>query len=282
MLRSLPLLGIFCLAQQPTSVLLNNGVMMPKVCIGVDHLNSVAETKANVLLALDGGARRFFTSNINGFLAGVGQAVRATSVPRSEIFIMGTTYDKSCSGFNDCYNQTTTIIKSNLAQLQLDFVDMLMEDEQLPPDCNSLQGYWKAFEDSYARKEARSIAISNANPSQVDCIMNMKGTIPALNQVSFSIGYPNSMIAYNLKNNVGTDCFHALGVRHETLTDKDVVAIGQKYQKSPAQIAFRFVIQSNVTFQTTSNSKSDVEADVNLFDFTLSASEMQLLQNKRY
>lgn len=71
-------------------------------------------------------------------------------------------------------------------------------------------------------------------------------------------------------------------MKHEALADPDILSIGRKYNKTAAQVAFYWILQQDVTFQTTGKDIHHFRQDVGIFDFTLSTAEMTLLDNKRY
>ena len=67
-------------------VVLNNGVRMPRVGLGV-YAIPVNQTKDAVLTALSLGYRHIDTAQLYKNEAEVGEAVRASGIPRKEIFV---------------------------------------------------------------------------------------------------------------------------------------------------------------------------------------------------
>ena len=68
------------------SVKLNNGLEMPMVGFGVFQVSD-EETEKAVLEALKAGYRLLDTAAVYGNEAGVGRAIKASGIPREEIFV---------------------------------------------------------------------------------------------------------------------------------------------------------------------------------------------------
>ena len=91
-------------------------------------------------VAIQAGVRNFFSSVLAGNQNGFGEAVKASSVPRSDLFICGSVNTgQSCSGTADCHTQTAQGCAQNLQDLQLDQLDMIMLDYPAG-DCASIAG----------------------------------------------------------------------------------------------------------------------------------------------
>ena len=66
---------------------------------------------------------------------------------RSELFICGSVNTGSCSSYDSCYRATTDGCTTNLNDLDLDYVDMIMLDYPSRAGCDAILGQWMAFED---------------------------------------------------------------------------------------------------------------------------------------
>merc|ERR1712159_413770 len=107
------------------------------------------------------------------------EAINASPVPLADIFVAGTVNTQTCSGAEDCYTKTKTGAESQFQILRKKPLDMLMLDyPPSAPGCDGVLGQWKAFEEFYATKQVRTIAVSNFNPEQLKCISNSSATIP--------------------------------------------------------------------------------------------------------
>merc|ERR1719487_1014608 len=170
--------GHAALTTPSPNVKLNNGLSFPSVSFGLQvYDDGTAEDLTTI--ALQAGIRNFFSSVLAGNQRGFGRAIANTSVPRSEIFICGSvnTGGGACSGKGDCKTQTASGCETNLQDIGVKQLDMIMLDYPAG-DCDSIQGQWEAFEDMMKAGKTRSIAVSNFSPTQLDCLINAKMTKP--------------------------------------------------------------------------------------------------------
>jgi diketogulonate reductase-like aldo/keto reductase len=97
----------------------------PVVSFGLQVYDDGTATQLTTM-ALGVGFRNFFSSVLAGNQQGFGAAIKATSVPRSEIFICGSvnTGSGACSGTADCKTQTAAGCQTNLQDIGVDYLDM--------------------------------------------------------------------------------------------------------------------------------------------------------------
>jgi diketogulonate reductase-like aldo/keto reductase len=118
---------------------MNNGMQFASASFGLQVYDDDT-AKQYTLLAIQAGFRNFFSSVLAGNQNGFGQAVAASPVPRSQLFICGSvnTGSGACSGFDDCKTQTAGGCQQNLADIGVDQLDMIMLDYPAS-DCASIQ-----------------------------------------------------------------------------------------------------------------------------------------------
>ena len=147
-------------------------------------------------------------------------------------------------------------------------------------DCQSIGGQWAAFEEMLRNKTTKSIAVSNFSPQQLKCLPP-NATVPAVNQLPYSVGHGNDNSVEQDKEMGGilVQAYSPLG-SGSVLSDADVVKIGQGHNKSAAQVALRWIIQRNATFTTSSSTLAHFQEDLSIFDFELSGEEMRVLDAK--
>merc|ERR1719277_1348343 len=161
-----------------------------------------------------------------------------------------------------------------------DTLDMIMLDYPSYSGCDAVVGQWKAFEELLANKRVRTIAVSNFSPDQIECITsNASATVPSVNQLHYSVGDAGTMIADNAKYGIYVQSYSPLN-SGSLISDSDCKAIGDKYGKSAAQIALRWIIQTNGTVATQSTSLVHLQEDMDLFDFDLTEEELAKLNAK--
>jgi len=235
-------------------VVLNNGMSFPRVSFGLQVYDDSTATEYT-LLALQAGIRNFFTSVLAGNQKGFGAALAKSKVSREKLFICGSANTGSCSGFQDCYEQTSQACATNMADLGAadglgGYLDMIMLDYP-SSDCDSIRGQWAAFEKMLANKTTKSIAVSNFSPDQLECLPK-NATTPAVNQLQYSIGHGSDpCVSQNAEfGGVVVQAWSPLG-SGSVLSDSDCISIGKAHGKTSAQVALRWILQRNATFTTS-------------------------------
>jgi len=270
------------------SVKLNNGVEMPVLAFGANVWDDQT-CKDATTAALQSGFTFIWSSALIGSTCQQAQGdsisdyLNNTKVSRSDLFIAGTVNSASCNGKTECYTQTKDEAEQQYDILgQKNYLDMLMLDYPASSGgCDSLQGQWQAFSELYAAKRVRSIAVSNFAVDQLKCVMNGTGAVtPASNQLQYSVGHgSDTAVADDLALGVVLQAYSPLN-GGGLPTDPDCVAIGNKHNKTGAQVALKWIIQRNATICTESTDKEYLGEDVDIFDFTLDAADMATLNAK--
>jgi len=261
------------------SVKLNNGVEMPLLSYGA-NLYPALTCRHATTWALQNGFRFIWSSEIVGEACQRAQweAIVASGLPRSEIFVAGTVNTMECRGLEDCYQQTKAGAEKQFGILGSAELDMLMLDYPSGAGCIGIQGQWKALEEIYAAKRVRTISVSNFKRPQLQCIADIPGaTMPSVNQMRYNVGYGSSNLpSENERFGVALQAYSPLGAG-EVLRDPALAEIGQAHGKSPAQVALRWLAQRGVGVNVASTDFQHLHEDASLFGFELSPAEMARL-----
>lgn len=153
-------------------VVLNNGVRMPRVGLGV-YAIPVNQTKDAVLTALSLGYRHIDTAQLYKNEAEVGEAVRASGIPRKEIFVTTKLW-----GARDYEDAKRSIARSQRA-LGIGVIDLLLI--HWPGEDNL--GVYKALEEAYQAGDVRAIGISNFVENLFPSFIKQVDVVPAVDQV---------------------------------------------------------------------------------------------------
>lgn len=261
-------------------VKLNNGVEMPAVAFAAQVWDT-ATCESATTAALEAGFRYVWSSALIGQDCQRAQwnALKASKVRLEDIFVSGTVNTGSCSGRDACYQQTKDGAQSQFGILQKMPLDMLMLDyPSSDSGCDGVLGQWQAFEEIYAAKQVRTIAVSNFNMQQLKCLTaNVSTTVPSVNQMPYSIGHgKDTVVADDGALGVHVMAYSPLG-SGIILQDPLVTKIGAAHKKSNAQVALRWIIQRNVSIATQSTNPNHLKQDIEIFDFSLTAQEMEQL-----
>lgn len=244
---------------------LNNGVEMPSIGIGT-YLLSPDEAEASVTEALKVGYRLIDTANAYQNEKAVGRAIKASKIPREEIFV-------ETKLWPSVYTDPEAIDKT-LKRLDLDYIDLLLLHQ---PAGDYITGY-KMMEKALKEGKVKSIGISNFYGERLDNLLNNIEIKPAVTQVETHPYYPQEEMKEKLKE-YGTklQAWFPLGGRgnDSVLTEKTIKDLAQKYEKSPAQIILRWHNQKGVIVIPGSKNPDHIKDNLNIFDFRLSEEDMR-------
>lgn len=265
------------------TVPLNNGQAFPVASFGLQVYDD-ATAQRLTKVALEVGFRNFFASVLAGNQRGFALGVKASGVPREELFICGTVLSNQARGFDEAYRLTKRGCDENLREFAeggITYVDQIMLDYP-GGDCESIRGQWKAFEEMLAAGKTKSLALSNFSPEQLDCILSDKtATVPTVNQLPFFVGrYDPSAVEENRKRGILVQAWSPLGAgRLSGRARATCQDIGKAYGKSYAQVALRWIYQKGATFSTQTRKREHFVEDLEIFDFQLTQAEMDRLDS---
>jgi diketogulonate reductase-like aldo/keto reductase len=279
-----PSLADVSTAIQPIATL-TDGTKFPLASFGLQVYSDETAYKLT-LTALEVGYRNFFASVLAGNQKGFAKAVKDSGIPREELFICGSVISNRASGFDNAKTDTTKGWKRNMeafATGNIDYLDQIMLDYP-GPDCPSIQGQWASFEEMHKQGLTKTLAVSNFSPEQLDCVLDKCSVKPVVNQLPYSVGYhPGNGVAENNNRGVLVQAWAplggSLGGRFSSSMKGACAQIGKKYNKSFAQVALRWIVQTGASFTTQTKTKEHFIEDLEIFDFELTADEMKLLSN---
>ena len=250
-------------------VTLNNGVKMPILGYGV-YQTPAEETKKCVLDALNTGYRSIDTAQAYGNEAGVGDAVAESGIARDEIFITTKIWITNAG-----YENAKKSIDESLKKLKSDYVDLLLIHQPF----GDYYGSYRAMEEAHKQGKARAIGVSNFYPDRYLDIEHFAEVKPAVNQMETHVFQQQKVLReYMDKHNTQLMSWGPFAEgRNDFFTNKVLSDIGAKYGKSVAQTALRFLIQSGVVVIPKSVHHDRIEQNFNVFDFELSAEDMQTI-----
>jgi diketogulonate reductase-like aldo/keto reductase len=260
-------------------ITLNNGVKMPQLGFGVWQVPDDQATEA-VEIALKVGYTSIDTAMIYKNEKGVGRAIAESSVPREELFITTKVWNAD-QGFD----KTLRAFDESLDRLGLDYVDLYLIHWPTPNFDQYVDTY-KALEKLYHDGRVKAIGVCNFEIEHLERILKECEVVPVLNQVEC---HPylaqNELKEFCAKHNIFLEAWSPLEQGGEVLQDEVVQKIAAAHSKSPAQVVLRWHLQNNTIVIPKSVTPSRIEENFNVFDFELSANEMneisKLNRNRR-
>ena len=251
-------------------VTLNNGVKMPILGYGVYQVNP-AECERCVLDAIHLGYCSIDTAQAYANEDGVGNAITACGVPRKQLFITTKIWISNAG-----YEKAKKSIQESLQKLKTDYVDLLLIHQPF----GDYYGAYRAMEEAYKEGKLRAIGVSNFYPDRLIDLCQFAEIAPMVNQVETHVFQQQRTAHEYMKK---------YGVQHEAwgpfaegkkncFTNPVLVEIGEKYGKTAAQTALRFLIQSDVVVIPKSTHKERMEQNLDVFDFSLSEADMEAIR----
>lgn len=247
---------------------MHNGVQMPLVGFGTFMLSEKTCTEA-VALAIESGYRMIDTAEAYGNEKEVGEGMKKSGIDRKELFLVTKVNFKS-------YENAEQTVMQSLANLQTDYIDLLL----LHWPFANYYAAWRVLEKLYAEGKVRAIGVSNFEPDQLLDLIAYNQVIPAVNQIETNLYCQRSAERIWMdKKQVAHMAYAPLGQgnRNEMFAESAVLALAEKYGKTPAQILLRFLTQKGIVVIPKSTKPAHIKENFTLFDFTLSADEMGLL-----
>lgn len=251
-------------------VSLNNGVKMPKLGYGVYQVSN-EECERCVLDAISVGYRSIDTAQAYANEEAVGNAIKKCGVPREELFITTKVWIS-----NGGYENAKKSLRESLKKLQTEYIDLVLIHQPF----NDYYGTYRAMEEGYKEGWLRAIGVSNFYPDRLVDFCNFVEITPAINQVETHVFQQQKEAhEYMKKYNVQHESWGPFAEgRKDFFTNPVLCEIGKKYGKSSAQVALRFLLQSDVVVIPKSTHKERMIQNIDVFDFTLNEDDMNAIR----
>lgn len=249
------------------TVKLNNEVIMPQLGLGVFQVWDPAETQQTVETALELGYRLIDTAAAYHNETAVGAALAASKVPREELFVTSKLWVQDMT-----YAGAQRGVRDSLAKLGLDYLDLYLIHQPI----GDVYGAWRALEELYEAGKIRAIGVSNFSPALLAAFTHFNRIKPAVNQIPINVFQPQTApVDYLQANGIQPEAWGPFAEgRHDLFTNEVLTKIGQRYHKTPAQVAIRWLIQRGVVVIPKSTHEQRLQENLEVFDFELLPADM--------
>lgn len=260
-----------------STLTLNNGVTLPAIGLGVFQ-TPPDETWAAVAAALQAGYRHIDTAAAYGNERQVGEAIAASDLDRSEVFletkiwISDYGYDKTLHGF-----------EKSARKLGVDQIDLLILHQALPSDFEATLEAYRALETLLADGKVRAIGVSNFMIEHLTTLLERTTVVPAVNQIEVHPYFAQREVqALDAEHGILTQAWSPLGGitfyrdghHSSTLEDPVIGDIAKAHNKTPAQVMLRWHLQQGRSVIPKSTKPHRIAENIDVFDFELSAEEL--------
>lgn len=254
-----------------TTVKLNNGVDIPLLGLGVYQSPPGNTTQDAVRHALECGYRLIDTARVYGNEKDVGLAIRESGLPREEVFVTTKLWNSDHG-----YDSTIRACEESLRRLGLKYLDLYLIHWPVSSFRNES---WRAMERLLRDGKCRAIGVSNYTINHLNELLASSDTVPAVNQVEFHpFLYQQKLLEYCRGHGIQLEAYSPM-TRGERLGDPKVVEIAKRNMRTPAQTLIRWCLQHSVVAIPKSVRKERILENRKALDFTLSSSEMKVLDS---
>jgi len=237
--------------------------------------NTGPQCAETVEMALNMGYRHIDTAQAYGNEAQVGEGLRAANVPRDEIFLTTKVWRTNLRP-----DDVRSSVRASLRALGVDTVDLLLV--HWPHPLVPIEETLGAMAELRDEGRARHLGVSNFTRGQLSDAMRATDAPLVTDQVLYHPYIDQSALrAFCANSNVALTAYSPLA-RGAVLSDDVLTTIGNRHDKSAAQVALRWLIQQeNVVAIPKATSREHLAQNLAIFDFSLSEEEMDTVGARR-
>lgn len=257
------------------SFVLSNGMNIPAIGFGCYALNP-PEQKRILLDAIEAGYRHFDTASFYQTEEALGQAVRESGLPREAFFL-------TTKLWRTQMDDPRAAFEASLRALGTDYLDLYLihwpaNEKQFGDRAAEINAEtWRAMEEAYHEGKIRALGVSNFMPHHIIELMKTAEVAPAVDQIEVHPGWPHvEEVKYLQAHNILVEGWAPLGGQDaKVMTNPTILQLAEKYDKTPAQLCLRWLIQRGVLPLPKSVHKERMVQNTQLFDFEISDEDMQ-------
>lgn len=231
---------------------------LPLVGLGTWRLRGAATTSA-VQTALELGYRHIDTATMYGNEAEIGRVLAGAD---SSVFLTTKIPAERAS-------DARRTLEASLSALGVAAVDLWLAHWP-PSDVVSLWSTMRALRDEGL---TRAIGVSNYSIAQVDALIAATGEAPAVNQVSWNPRRADfELLAHHQAAGVVVEGYSPL--KGGAAADPVIVDIADVHRRTPEQVILRWHVEHDIVIIPKSSHRDRLEANLALFDFSLTPDEV--------
>ncbi|KAJ7220295.1 Aldo/keto reductase [Mycena pura] len=244
---------------------LNDGNEIPRLGFGTYEITG-REAYDAVTWALEDSATWYYNEKECG--RAILDFCKATGTPRADVFY--TTKLMTNTG----YDATLDAIQFSLDECGLGYIDLYLIHGP-PGGTRARMECWRAICDAQKAGKLKSIGVSCFGIRHLKEILSMGLAVPVVNQIDLHPFMTRTEIVKFCQDNaIALEAWAPL-VRGLRFDHPSIVSLARKYDKAPAQVLLRYVLQKNYVAIPKSASKARIIANINVFDFELEQHEIR-------
>jgi diketogulonate reductase-like aldo/keto reductase len=251
---------------------LRGGTSIPQLGFGTFQIPP-EQTTEKVLLAFEAGYRHIDTAAGYRNEAGVGAAVEASGLKRSEVFI-------TTKLLNDHHGheEAKRAFRESLDRLETDYIDLYLIHWPVPSQDRYAET-WRAFTELAADGLVRAIGVSNFNQPHLERVIAETGVVPAIDQIELHPYLQQPGLRHELAElDIVTEAWSPIA-QGAVLDDSTIAEIAARHGKTVAQVVIRWHIQLGNVVIPKSVTPQRIEENIDVFDFELTADDMEAIES---
>jgi 2,5-diketo-D-gluconate reductase A len=254
------------------SIKLSHGAEIPQLGLGTWPMKD-RQAQRVVADAIGAGYRLIDTAEAYGNEERVGRGIKASGVPREEIFVT-TKFDKRWHGVE----LAAEAAKHSLDRLGLDYLDLLLIHWPVPKHGHYVEA-WQGLVKLLESGLVKAIGTSNFKPAHLDRIIEATGVAPDVNQIQLSPKVTRKESrAYDEAHGIVTESWSPIGGQGvAVLSDPVVTRIASEVGKTPAQTVLRWHIELGLVAVPKSSDPERLRQNLDIFDFSLTPDQVAAL-----
>jgi 2,5-diketo-D-gluconate reductase A len=248
---------------------LHNQATIPQLGFGVFQVPP-EQTAQTVTTALEVGYRHIDTAQMYQNEAGVGEAIRASGIPRDELFVTS----KLNNGLHRP-DDARRAFDETLSRLGLDRIDLFLIHWPLPTLYDGdYVSTWRTLAEFVDDGRATSIGVSNFQPAHLERIIEETGVVPVVNQIEVHPYFANEEArAASIRHGVEVESWSPIA-QGAVLDDETIGQIAAVHGKTPSQVTLRWHIERGDIVFPKSMHEERMRENFDIFDFSLSVDEV--------
>jgi 2,5-diketo-D-gluconate reductase A len=251
------------------TVRLEHGAVLPRLGFGTSPMNDHDAERA-VSVAIEAGYRLVDTAENYGNETGVGRAVRASGLPREDLFVT-TKLNRKWHGVE----LVAQALAGSLERLGLEYVDLLLVHWP-NPDQDRYVDAWRGLAALLADGRVRAIGLSNFKPAHIERLLTETGVTPDLNQIQLNpFTTRDASRQYDAEHGIVTQSWSPLGGRRaNVLRDPTIEGVAERVGRTPGQVVLRWHLQLGLAVIPKSSDPARIRSNADVWDFALSEEDM--------
>ncbi|KQR43978.1 oxidoreductase [Frigoribacterium sp. Leaf164] len=241
---------------------LNDGTTIPQLGLGVYKVPD-DEAETVVATALEAGYRHLDTASFYGNEGGVGRAMRASGVPRDDVFLTTKVWNTDHG-----YDETLRAFDRSLETLGTDHVELYLIHWPAPTQDRYVETY-RALERIREEGRARSIGVSNFQVHHLERLLGETDVVPVVDQVEVHPWLQQHEVReFAAAHGIVTQAWSPLA-RGRILDDPTLLRLAERHGVSTAQVVIRWHLQQGLVVIPKSVTPARIRSNIDVFGFEL-------------